>query len=117
MALMALTQGAVTTDDADGTWLFQGRGLPLSLRKFWDLRVKTLFPDSGTDMACPVNTACLLPRVVVSLYCLLICYKKKSACEQPESTNNLIKIIKVIACKKSRQSNYYREAVWEDKNC
>lgn len=34
--------------------------------------------------------------------------------------NNLIKIIKVIACgkkKKSRKANYYRVAVWEGENC
>lgn len=31
--------------------------------------------------------------------------------------NNLIKIIKVIACEKSSKTNYYRVAVWEGEKC
>lgn len=30
--------------------------------------------------------------------------------------NNLIKIIKVIACEKSSKTNYYRVTMWEEEN-
>lgn len=42
---------------------------------------------------------------------------KESACKQLECMNNLIKIIKVIACEKSSKTNYYRVAMWEDETC
>lgn len=56
-------------------------------------------------------------EVVVSLHRLWVCYKKKSACKPLKYMNNLIKIIKVIACEKSSKAKYYRVAMWEDENC
>lgn len=56
-------------------------------------------------------------KLVVSLYGLSMHYKKKSTYKQLECRNNLIKIIKAVACEKSSKSNYYRVAVWEGENC
>lgn len=46
---------------------------------------------------------CQASSSVASLFCLLIDHKKKSACEQLECMNNLIKIIKVIAGEKKKE--------------
>lgn len=50
------------------------------------------------DHSLPNENCLASSNAVVSLSCLLICHKKKSACKQHESMKNLIKIIKVIAC-------------------
>jgi hypothetical protein len=53
---------------------------------------------------CPASENCQASsKMVASLFCLLIDHKKKSACEQLKCMNNLIKIIKVIACGKKKK--------------